>query len=344
MADNNNKREQDQNQEQKVRSPSAGSEVARERKINPVYEWLKAQVLQTNKELRDEWKQSESQADLQARNRGVKCYMKPMKQIFESLEALQNAILQFRSSTAPIEVNLWNSTGVEAAYYLPTNPDCALLALYSPDSAPLRTIFNGIPCELTDFAVRSTLIWQLRAPSLYLPDVEPRKHCELYANTAFFIPNVQLRKTGWECTHGRILHGIDERDECDRYTILEPSDRMSTNVVLMSDVECVLHFLEERDGGEPIKVSKLIHNKIMTPFYMALRQNQNRLKLNLPPIRHIVFSDMGLRVHEPGINTLFVQRLQSALKMFQGCFDSVTICAPERTLLHLSIALVACSV
>lgn len=190
-----------------------------------------------------------------------------------------------------------------------------MMALYAPHPSPCATIFGGIPHELTDLALRSTLIWQLKSPALRLSDTD--QLCELFATTAFYLPNVEVRA-------GDFSDDYEEYDES-----------KSLNVTIMSDVESVLSHWEAQ-GRQDIKMSNLIYLKLATPLFMALRQNQNRKKLGLNPIRTLVYGDMALRSSEKGVNSLFAQRLQTLVKQFNGCFDKIIVCSSSvSTIMHV---------
>jgi len=302
--------------------------VKKQSKVNPVYKFLRDHVHITANELRQEWSQDGAVKDkLASRNKGVRCFMK-LGDIFpDDGKKLQDAIHNFQVPESVTQVHFSDLTAVETACELCLEEN-HLVALYAPSSTPVKTIYGGLPCELTDLAIRSTFLRQLKSPSLHLSESD--KLCELYVKTSFYVPQVEVRKAGYT------------QDFAD----LEQSDRKDLNVVLMSQVESVLNHLEENSDQE-VKLSKLIYFRLLVPFMMALRQNQNRQKLNesrkdsgapiLNPIRHIVIGDMGLRCKESGVNTLYAQRLKSIIEQFDGCFDSVTICGPDTLRMHVEL-------
>jgi len=289
------------------------------KKVNPVYQALRTRVFQTSNELRKEWDaEGETKVNLSARNKGVRCFMKKSDIFADNGKDLAAAIAEQRTNTST-QVLVSSSSAVDTLVSAGNDlvPSNTALALYSPTPAPCDLMYGGIPSELTDLAIRSTLLWQIKAPALHLSESE--NLCKLYAMTSFFLPNVQVRKEGFEGS----------------YKPYADSDRFDTNVILMSDLESVIHYLTEQ-GTEEIKTSNLIYLKLMIPFMMAVRQNQNRKNLGLPPIRDLVIGDLNIKSTERGINTLFCQRLQSIVQQFDGCFDSVTVCGPTSLIMHLS--------
>jgi len=288
-----------------------------ERRANPVYQFYKTKAHEIRQEIRAEWDAGgESRTNLADRNKGVRCYMK-RQDIFDQ-EALREAINEFSVPTVTTAVKVSDLSGVETllsmGHELDPDPDqtfvnldTVMLALYAPQPSPCATIFGGIPHEVTDLALRSTLIWQLKSPALRLSDTE--KLCELFATTAFYLPNMEVRREGFE--EGYVKWMIPE----------------SINVTLMSDVESVLSHWEQA-GRQDVKMSNLIYLKLATPLFMALRQNQNRKKLGLAPIRKVVFGDLALRSSEKGVNSLLAQRLTTLVQQFNGCFDEIIVCSP----------------
>ena len=289
-----------------------------DRKINPVYKHLREQAQAVNTRLHAEFEaDGDLRKNLMDRNRGVRCFM--TRQDIVSDEGIEALIAKYRRPGVTTQLHTSTDTGVQSALddldelYAET-----VVALYAPQSSPLGTVYGGIPHELTDLALRSTLIWQLNAPAMHLSQSD--QLCQLHATTSFYVPSVEVRRWGYE----------------DDFEAYDEGDSKNLNVVLMADVPCILEYWEEI-GRPEVNISNLINNKLITPMLMTLRQNENREKLKdpLPPIRHVVIGDMGLNFAEHGISTLLAQRLQSLLKQFDSCFDSVTICGPSRAMMHV---------
>ena len=288
------------------------------RKVNPVYQYLRSQVFATYEELKQEYEsEGELKEQLKNRNRGVRCFMNNKSIFDEDKKEVEAAIAEFSRPESKIVLHFSVDSGLETAL-CDEHSENLLLALYVPNSAPCDTIFGGIPCELTEAGIRSTLTWQLKAPAMHLS--ESPKLCELFVKTSFFVPNVEFRKSA----------------HFNNFQHLPENERQSLNLVMMSDMESVISYLEQQ-GKADIKLSNLIYTKLFIPFAVALRQNQNRKKLGLPPIRNLVIGDMALRSGEKGVNALTAQRLESIVKMFDGCFDDVYICGPTSLLMHLSV-------
>jgi len=288
------------------------------KKVNPVYQALRTRVFQTANELRKEWDtEGETKVNLSARNKGVRCFMKKSDIFGDNGKDLAAAIAEQRTDTRT-QILVSRDSAVDTLALSDTLiPATSALALYSPSPAPCDVIYGGLPSEITDLAIRSTLLWQIKAPSLHLSESD--QLCKLYAMTSFFLPNVQVRKENYESA----------------YKAYAESDRFDTNVIVMSDLESVVNYLTEQ-GSEDIKTSNLIYLKLMIPFMLAVRQNQNRKNLGLPPIRDLVIGDVNIKSSERGMNTLFCQRLQSIVQQFDGVFNSVTVCGSNSLLMHLS--------
>ncbi len=284
---------------------------------NPVYRKLRNLVLDTSRELRADYnlgEQSDEYKNLMKRNHGVRCFMK-RGDIFHDEDSLNKSIAHFKTN-APTRLEVSHDTELETTLRDPRLSDTTLMALYSPDSCPRNVIFGGIPSAQTDLAIRSNFLWQLGSPTLRLADTD--EYCELYAQTSFYFPGVEIR-----------------RDNYLQNYAVKPLP-VSTNVMLMSDVNAVAEFLSDRDdSASGVKVANLIACRLTFPFLMALRQNENRVKLGMEPIRNLVIGDLGMNNHERGINTLYVQRLNRCLEQFAGCFDRVTVCGSQNLLMHV---------
>ena len=291
------------------------------KKVNPVYQALRTRVFETSNELRQDWNtEGESKAKLSARNRGTRCYMKKSDIFADDGHDLAAAVAAQRQEGVHTEINISHDSAIDTLIFsdvLDLVPSNTALAVYSPSSSPCDVIYSGAPGELTDLAIRSTLLWQIKAPALHLSESE--KLCKLYAMTSFFLPNVGVRKGSYE----------------ENYEPLRPEEQFDTNVILMSDLESVVNYLTEQ-GTDDIKTSNLIYLKLLIPFLMVVRQNQNRQKLNLPPIRDLVIGDLNIKSSERGINTLFCQRLLSIVKQFDGVINTVTVCGSHSLLMHLT--------
>lgn len=301
------------------------------RKHNPVYTVLKQYVHEMAEQLRQEYDAGGVLRDnLMKGNHGVRCYMRwqdivglggaEKKTLGTSLNAAVAALLaEFRQPGLVTQVAVTTESAVNHAAQM--GVDC-LVALYVPNTArsgtkpqadPLGLIYGGLPSELTDLAIRSDLLWHLKAPALYLSDSQSL--CKLHATTSFYLPSVEIRKDAFD---GLYLP-FDESVKC--------------SLMLTADVQCVSEFWEEE--RESVNKSNLMRTKLLMPFHMALRQNVNRKKLGLPLIRDLVIGDLNVPYWEHGINTLFAQRVQEVCALFDGCFASVTLCGPLGTMMHV---------
>jgi hypothetical protein len=289
------------------------------RKVNPVYKALRAQAHAVAAELRAEWDEGkEAKTKLGNRNKGVRCFMKK-QDIVDDGKDMEALLAEMRVPETDCSLEISSMSAVDTVLSDPDLSEDTMAVMYSPSSSPCDLIYGGIPSEVSDLASRSTLIWQLKAPALHLSESEDL--CELFAMTSFYLPNVEVRKAP-----------VDED-----YVDLDEKDRTTLNLTMMSSVEAVVSHMEANGRHDDIRLSKLIYWKLLIPFCMALRQNQNRKKLGLSPIRNIVVGDMGLRTHEKGVNTLFSQQLYNVVKYFDGCFDRVIVCSNPSTLQHVAV-------
>lgn len=289
-----------------------------DRKINPVYKHLVEKVRDTADELRSEWdSDGEIRKTLSDRNKGIRCYMKKTD-LFVSDEKQTDAFLKF-SREHETKVIISKKTCVETLLAYEDNDTMG--ALYAPFCSPCSTVYSGTPCELTDLACRSTLLWQLKSPPLRLSNSDEGDFCKLYATTSFYIPNVEVRRSSF-------LNNWKDYE-----------NSKNCHLTVMSSVESVLcHWGKEK--REDIKMSNIIYLKLMTPFRMALRQNINREKLDppQPPIRRIVIGNMDIRHNERGVNSLFCQTLHRVIEQYKGCFDEVIVCSNSTsTDMYLSV-------
>lgn len=306
-----------QQQQQVMSEVKEVNNVQVQKKVNPVYHALKARVSETAKELRSDFDSAGELKDaLSARNKGVRCFMKKTD-LFADDEALAAAIDECAVPDSFIKVLVSETSGVEALSF-ESEPENSAVVLYSPNSAPCSVIYGGLPSELTDLAIRSTLLWQLKAPALHL--AESSNLCQLFAETSFYLPNVQVRKSGYD----------------DNFKPYAEADKFNVNVIMMSDLESVLTYLTAQKGAKDIKLPNLITIKLRVPFMMALRQNMNRKRLGLAPIRNLIIGDIGMRSREKGVNSLFCQRLESVIREFEGCFDTVTVCGSTNLAMHVA--------
>lgn len=301
--------------EKKVRPKSTSPSSVR--KINPVYSHFRQKVKEVDDQLHSEWKSGgDARKNLAERNKGVRCCMN--RQNILSVQELALAKDDFSVPSVRTALRLSSQTAVEEFLSMDfRNYDTSMVVMYVPDKSPCATIYGGIPHELTDLVLRSTLLWQLKSNALHLS--ETSKACELYATTSFYLPNVQVRAEDFSSEH---------RPWPD-------NDFVNMNLTMMSDVESVLKHWEQTKRPN-IKINNLIQLKLTIPLMMALRQNQNRTKLGLSPIRRVIFGDLTLRSSEKGVNSLFSQRLKDVLEEFNGCFDEIVVCCPRiDTRMHL---------
>lgn len=304
---------------QALQQPNQSQASNKPRKVNPVYKALRAQAHAVASELRAEWDEGkEAKTKLGNRNKGVRCFMKK-QDIVEDGKATEDLIAEMSVPNSEAELEISSMSAVDTVVSDPDLHEDTMLVMYSPSSAPCDVIYGGIPSEVSDLANRSTLIWQLKAPALHLSESEDL--CELFAMTSFYLPNVEVRKSS-----------VD-----DDYADLDEQERVNLNITMMSNVEAVIAHMEETGRQDDVRLPKLIYWKLMIPFVMALRQNQNRKKLGLSPIRNIVVGDLGLRVHERGVNTLFSQQLHHIVQQFSQCFDRVVVCSNPSTLQHVCV-------
>jgi hypothetical protein len=309
-------------QQQQVQAPllpmpsSDAPQHHRPKKVNPVYKYYREAAQNTVAQLRQEYDSSpEGKSDLGTRNKGVHCFMRDSNIIAD--EATFQQLVNKRSVLeTPLELEISYLSAVDTVMDDPELHEDTMVVLYSPSPRPTGLIYGGIPCEVTDLAIRSTLVRQLRSPAMYLSGSNDL--CELYASTSFYLPNVQVRQAS--VTEG--------------FLDLAPEERVDLNVTMMSSVEAVVSHKESQGEQADIRLPRLIHNKLLIPFKMALRQNENREKLGMTPIRHVVIGDLGLRCHEKGVNTIFAQQLCHVLSQFAYCFDRVVLTGPRDLLNH----------
>ena len=269
--------------------------------MNPVYEHLREAVKAKADQLYEQWQNDKTK--LIEGNRGVRCFMK-RENILEQSEPF--------TSDKSMMYTLFIETGSAAEEVDPEFASDTLLALYSPSSKPYNTIRSGKPCELTDLALHSNLLWQLKSPPMHLSNTE--QLCELFISTAFYLPNLQIDQS-----HCFLP------DFCDK----------TTHLVLMSDLECVLRHLEKENRF--VDLSNLMQIKLELPFLMAIRQNQYRISQGQEPFCHLVLGDLALRAHEPGVHALFAQRLADVLEKYRGLFKTITVCASPALAIHLKV-------
>lgn len=297
------------------------------RRVNPVYKSLRNQVHAMADQLRSEYEAGGVlKENLMKGNHGVRCYMRWQdivggadRERTTTGAAVDALIQEFRDPTRHTLLHVTTDSAVNHV----ESPDDTMIALYAPNTArgddkpqadPLGLIYGGLPSELTDLALRSDLLWHLKAPALHL--AESNQLCKLHATTSFYLPTVEIRKDSFE----------------NDYDDLE--DPLKCSVMLTADVQCVVDFWTE-EQRESINKSNLMRTKLLMPLHMALRQNVNRKKLGLPLIREVVIGDMNIPYWEHGINTLFAQRVKEVLEQFYGCFESVVICGQLSTVMHL---------
>ncbi len=311
---------------------SSKTATAAPRRVNPVYKHLRDQVHAVSDGLRAEY---DAGGDLRERlmkgNHGVRCFMRWQDiagvQSGDHDAAVNGLINEFRVKGAPIRLNVSTDSAINFAVHVLEDVKDVMVALYAPNTSradgqppqadPIGMVYGGLPSEITDLALRSDLLWRLKAPALYL--AESNELCKLHATTAFYLPSVEVRKASFD----------------EDYQPYEADDTPTVSVTLTSDVQCVMDFWRYK-GREQINVSSLIRSKLLTPLLMALRQNQNRKKLGLPIVRNVVIGDMNIPNWEHGINTLFSDRVKDVLQQFEGCFDSITVCSKFDTAMHLS--------
>lgn len=299
------------------------------RRVNPVYKSLRNQVHRVADQLRSEYDAGGVlRENLMKGNHGVRCYMRwqdivgggDREKTANPTDAAVAALIQeFCDPTVKTTLQVTTDSAINHA----VESEDTMVALYAPNTArgddkpqadPLGLIYGGLPSELTDLALRSDLLWHLKAPALYL--AESNQLCKLHATTSFYLPTVEIRKDSFENDHDDLESPI----KC--------------SVMLTADVQCVIDFWTD-EKRESINKSNLMRTKLLMPMYMALRQNVNRKKLGLPLIREVVIGDMNIPYWEHGINTLFAQRVQEVLEQFNGCFESVVICGQLATVMHL---------
>ena len=283
--------------------------------VNKVYFHLREKVKAVADQLREEYDTPGDISDnLKRHNRGVRFYKTRQDlltdKVHEQELEVSDLIAEFKNGDKPIKFCGSPHSAVEEAIDL-GGQDC-MVVLYSPSASPLGVIYGGIPSTLTDLAIRSTLIWSLRSPSMYLQDGNT---VELHAGTSFYLPSVEVRRDSF-------LYNFDEYVDGQVYDL---------SVMMMASVGCLIKYY----GEQKADLSNIINYRLSLPFLMALRQNQNRKKLNLSRIRHIVIDDLDLNGSEFGVNTLVARQLQHLLKQFAGCFDSVTLCGPPKYVMHV---------
>lgn len=248
---------------------------------------------------------------LSQRNRGVRCFMK-RTYMFATTEELQAAIDTF-SQDKSAHVYLESDCGLDTAMLL-WKPESALLAMYTPTQNPLSTIYGGVPTELTELVLRSSMLWQLKSNSLKLKSSDKdTTFVKLFTATSFYIPGVSVDKMG----------AVDNFQQWEL--------QKNINVMLMSDIQSSNH------NSNQLDISNMIYTKLVTPFYMALRQNINRVKLGLVPIRTLVIGDMNLEHSKPGVNALYCKKLHELLEKFGRCFDHIHVCMGHSTRLYCQI-------
>jgi len=287
--------------------------------VNKVYFHLREKVKAVADQLRGEYETPGDISDnLKRHNRGVRFYKTRQDLLTDKVNEQELEVLdliaEFKTGDKPIKFCGSPHSAVETAIDLDFvnsgGQDC-MVVLYSPSASPLGVVFGGIPSTLTDLAIRSTLIWSLRSPGMYLQDGST---VELHAGTSFYLPSVEVRRDSF-------LHNFEEYEDGQTYEL---------SVMMMASVGCLVKYY-----GEKADLSNIINYRLLLPFLMALRQNQNRKKLNLSLIRHIIIDDLDLNGSEFGINTLVARQLQYLLKQFAGCFDSVTLCGPPKYFMHV---------
>lgn len=331
MANNNNNNNNTQDNNENKDKP---------RRRNFVFDHYKNQVHQTYHEVKSFTKTEEGQDT--PLNKGVRCFMSARdilrcSQEEEMDDELDQLISQFQvvdvnnQDYTPTQVIVQPDTlfdhfcGLDEKSASETWPN-KMITIYSPSASPCNTIFGGIPHTLTDLAKTTTLLWQLRSPSLFLKrrnnnnqdqsdDMDDDKKrspslVQLYKQTAFFIPNV-LSNAIWD-------------QEVDQPDVL-PS---SSNICIMGSVESALRHWEENEDiyVSPAKFERLMRDKIRIPFMMALRQNCNRQTLDMPVFRHLIIDDIGIRYsHNNQEIIAFEKCLRETIEEFQGCFDTVEV-------------------
>lgn len=210
--------------------------TAETRPKNPVYKFLREGVratldnlhLQHNEDpLRRQW--------LTAANEGVQCYMR--WQDIVAQEDLPAMINEFKLRDSVTRLHVTNDSAIN---YAIQNLDCtglvpaALVALYAPNTAnedsyphadPCGMVNGGLPGELTDLALRSTLLWHLRAKSLHLSDSHAM--CKLHATTTFYLPDVEVNAHGFELEFRSMGSSVRH-----------------FSVAITSDVQCVSDYLQ----------------------------------------------------------------------------------------------------
>lgn len=316
---------------EEVKVTTAESQPEPKRRVNPVYKALRDKVHQMADQLRSEYDAGgDLRENLMKGNHGVRCFMRWQDIVGTggppqggSDLGVESLIQKFRRPDVTTELQVTTDSAINQAT-LDDDTSDVMVALYAPNTAragdapqadPLGLIYGGLPSELTDLALRSDLLWHLKAPALYL--AESNQMCKLHATTSFYLPTVEVRKDSFD-NNFAISH-----------------DPTKLSLMLTADVQCVIDFWSA-EARDTINTSNLIRTKLLMPLHMALRQNVNRQKLGLPLIRNVVIGDMNIPYWEHGINTLFAQRVKEMLATFDGCFDTVTICGPLSTVMHLN--------
>ncbi len=294
----------------------------RKRPTNRTYDWLKACMANQTQSYKAWWARADAGSKA-AMNRGVRCYMRK-RDIFSGSglkAAIEAAALPDPDTGEYLDVPVWATNESVATAVDCPHPEDTLFAVYSPQSNPMSVIAGGIPRDLTDLALRSSLIWKLRSPALKLG--ESGKMCSLFATTAFYLPNISVRHAPFS----------------EQFRSLQSP--FSINVCLMSTVNAVRkYWLGEGRRDCDINMSNLVYDKLVTPLYVALDQNRKRANLRppLPPIRHVVIGDLGISADEEGMNSLLAYRVAAVRRQFAGCFDSITVCCSDySTYMQLSI-------
>lgn len=291
------------------------------RRVNETYRVLRDRVQEMAGQLRAEYDAGgDLREHLMKGNQGVRCFMK-WQDLLGSSSSTQAS--EFYRPGVPCEVYVSTDLCVNVVQDHELPPKTTMMALYVPNTArsgeaplanPLGLIYGGLPSELTELAICSTLLWHLKAPALMLS--ETRELCQLHATTSFYLPSVEVRRDSFMTD----------------YEVL--SQPFKTSLMLTADVNCVLDFWAH-EHRESVKTSHLIRNKLLMPFHMALRQNVNRQKLGLPLIRNLVLGDMNIPHREPGINSLFARLVKEVMHQYDGFFDHVVVCGPLATTIHL---------